>query len=124
MVLATQENVLCDPSLGRDPELGTTGLDHHHYARWIPIHISTMNSLSQMHPEVYNEFQKFTVQKTNLKFSRIGLDHNHEQLNAKVEGVGGAIGLTENETALQRWLVCGPEVARLLGEFDGLARPI
>ena len=95
-------------------------LDHHHYARWLPVHIGTMNSLLKVHLAVHKEFQKskFTEQKTNRKFSRIALDHNHEQLNAKVKGVGGAIGLTENETALQRWLACGPEISRLLDEFD------
>jgi len=28
------------------------------------------------------------------------------------------VGLTENPTALQRWIVCGPEFARLLREFQ------
>ena len=39
-------------------------------------------------------------------------------MNAKFKGVGGAIGLTENEVALQRWLICGPEISRLLDEFE------
>ena len=29
-----------------------------------------------------------------------------------------AIGLTENETTLDRWFVSGPEVARILSEFE------
>ncbi len=38
------------------------------------------------------------------------LDHAHEQNNACVKGDGGAVGLTQNVTALQRWMVAGPEI--------------
>ena len=56
-----------------------------------------------MHPTFYEKFsdRKFTVQKTNKKFSKIALDQNHEQLNTGIKGVGGAIALTENNAALQ-----------------------
>ena len=60
------------------------------------------------------------MQKSNHKFSRITADQNHEQMNAKIKGVGGVIGLIENETALQRWLICGPEISRLLDEFESI----
>ena len=40
-------------------------------------------------------------------------------MNAKVKGVGGAINLTENESSLQRWLICGPEIVRILDAFEG-----
>ena len=97
-------------------------LDHHNYARWLPVHINEMSQLQQNHPGVYEEFLKgkFSVQKSNRKFSRIAADQNHEQMNAKIKGVDGAIGLTENETALQRWLICGPEISRLLDEFESI----
>ena len=58
------------------------------------------------------------MQKSNRNFSRIATDQNHEKINAKIKRVGGAMGLTENETALQRWLICGPEISRLLDEFE------
>ena len=45
-------------------------------------------------------------------------DQAHEQNNAHVKGKGGAIGLTQNAELLQRWMVAGPEVARLVGEFE------
>ena len=31
---------------------------------------------------------------------------------------GRAFGLTENDASLQRWLLTGPKVARLLEEFE------
>ena len=45
------------------------------------------------------------------------LDHAHEQVNAVVEGEGGAVGLTENPAALSRGIFAGPELARMNEEF-------
>ena len=46
------------------------------------------------------------------------IDQTHEQSNSLVKGCGGAIGLIENPVALKRWMLAGPEQARLLAEFD------
>ena len=83
---------------------------------WIFFSKPSQNSLS-----VHEEFikRKFTAQKTKIKFSKVALNHNQEQMNAKIKGVGGAIGLTENKSYLQRWLICGPEIERILDEFEG-----
>ena len=36
-----------------------------------------------------------------------------------IKGDGGAVGLTESPTALRRWMVAGPEIARAVREFEG-----
>ena len=79
-----------------------------------------MVTLEDIPPDVYEPFTNgfFTTQKSNRKLSYIGLDRSHEQLNAKIKGVGGAIGLTENDTSLAKWLVAGPEVSRMVEEFE------
>lgn len=59
---------------------------------------------------------KFTVQKTNRKFSKIGLDHNHEQMNRWTT----TIDLTENDQVLRRWLISGPEIVQLVEEFQSV----
>ena len=41
--------------------------------------------------------------------------HSH---NANVKGDGGAVGLTDNPNALQRWMVAGPEMSRMVAEFE------
>ena len=51
-------------------------------------------------------------------FSSIAIDQAHEQMNACIKGDGGAVGLTDNPSALLRWMVAGPEVARLIQEFE------
>ena len=58
------------------------------------------------------------VHKTSNKFSAMALDQSHEQNNAMVKGSGGAVGLTGNPGALRRWMVAGPEIARLTTEFE------
>jgi len=97
-------------------------LDHTNYARWIPVHLRDMAQLSKQHPDVYREFSAghFTVQKTNRVFSAITIDQAHEQNNACIKGDGGAIGLTENPSALRRWMIAGPEVARVIQEFENV----
>ena len=79
-----------------------------------------MAELANKHPDVFTEFSNghFTVQKTKRMFSSIPLDQAHVQNNAYVNGDGGAIGLTDNAAALRRWMVAGPEVARVIVEFE------
>ena len=40
--------------------------------------------------------------------------HKHEQVNARLKGDGGIIGITENEEALRKWLLAAPEVSDML----------
>ena len=79
-----------------------------------------MNSLKCNQPSVYNYFQKgkFVVLKTTRSFSAIAIDQAHEQNNAIVKGDCGAVGLAENASPLQCWMVSGPEMARIIEEFQ------
>ena len=47
-------------------------LDHTHYSRWLPVHLSDMVSLRECHPNINSEFAKgnFTVRKPIHKFSK------------------------------------------------------
>ena len=66
--------------------------------------------LKHKHPEVCAAFQDggFVVQPSNTPFSAISMDQARE-MNNKVDS--GIIGLTENKSALERWLlVCAPEI--------------
>ena len=58
------------------------------------------------------------MNKTAKRFSAMAIDQAHEQNNAMVKGDGGAVGLTENPNALRRWMLSGPEMARLVNEFE------
>ena len=58
--------------------------------------------------------------KQNVLFSRMALDQVHEQNNKIIKRVGGTTSLlnTQDESALIRWETCGPEVARIVSEFE------
>ena len=94
-------------------------LDHTNYARWLPIFIQDLKMLSSRHPSIHKEFMEgnFTVRKTRKAFSTIAEDQAHEQNNKIIKIDGGAIGILDNETALLKWMVGGPEIARLVNEF-------
>jgi hypothetical protein len=99
------------------------GLNHQNYARWASVHLHDMRLLNSIHPKIAQEFKSgnFTVNTTGRPFSAIGIDHAHEHLNARVKGIGGAVGLTENPDALHRWMTAGPEVTHVIDEFEQAA---
>ena len=72
------------------------------------------------HPDVAQAFKNghFAVHKTARNFSAIAIDQAHEQNNKVVKGDGGAVGLTVDPSALRRWMAAGPEIGRLIEEFD------
>ena len=94
------------------------------YARWLPIHLCDMMSLEKQHPEVAREFHNgnFVVHKTDRIFSGMAIDQAHEQNNAVIKGDGGAVGLTENPSALRRWMMAGPEISKFVADYEAISR--
>ena len=93
-------------------------LDHANYARWMSVHIRDMKSLPNTVKDEFEKHSHWVLSKTYNKFSAIPFDQAHEQENKIVKGSGGAVGLTENPDAFRRWMLTGPEKARLLKEFE------
>ena len=97
-------------------------LDKYIYARWATVYWFDMASLHLTCPDVYREFMEgnFSYLKTKSSFSRMGLDQLHEQNNKYIKGVSGATSLVnrQDESALIRWELCGPELSRLLLQFE------
>lgn len=93
-------------------------LDHHNYARWTPIFIRDLEGLPD---SIREEFKRgnWTITRSNRRFSSLPIDQAHEQANKRVKGVGGIIGLTENRDLLERWIMTGPEISRVVEEFTG-----
>ena len=48
----------------------------------------------------------------------MALDQFHEQSNKCIKGDGGVVGLTEDPAALRRWMLAGPEISRVVAEFE------
>lgn len=95
-------------------------LEHPNYSRWLSVHVRDMKQLPFMHPREYENFMKgcFAFNKTTNSFSALAIDHNHEQHNAVLKSDGGIIGITENPSALLRWMVSGPEIAKIVRAFE------
>ena len=93
-------------------------LDHINYARGLPVHIRDMVQLQRKHPLIRKGFisGNFVVQRSAHVFFTTAIDQAHEQMNAKVKGHGGVIGLIDNESASLRWIIAGPEVTRIVKE--------
>ena len=54
----------------------------------------------------------------NFHVCDVNSSTSHEQLNTDFKGDGRAVGLTEDEDKLRRWMVCRPEVTRCFGEYE------
>ena len=76
--------------------------------------------LEEQHPDVASEFHKgnLVIHKSRRDFSAIATAQAHEQNNAVIKGDGGAIGLTEDPTALRRCMGAGPEMSHLLAAYN------
>ncbi|CAE1322710.1 unnamed protein product [Acanthosepion pharaonis] len=48
----------------------------------------------------------------------MAIDQAHEQNNAVIKGDGGAVGLTEDPSALRRWMVAGPEISKFVADYE------
>eukprot|EP00795_Rhopilema_esculentum_P009828 gene9828-18401_t len=68
------------------------------YARWLTIHFRDMMTEGN-----------FVVHKSERAFSGLAIDQAHEQNNAVIK---------EDESALRRWMVAGPEVSRLVADYE------
>ena len=93
-------------------------LDHVNYARWMPVHIRDMKSLPAPIKQEFENDRHWVISKTMNSFLAIPFDQAHEQENKVVKGSGGAVGLTENPVAFKRRMLSGPEVARLVTQFQ------
>ena len=58
-------------------------LDRTHYQHWMPIHLRDLANLENMHPELFQEFQKghFVSQRSERRFSAVA----HDQVKLESE---------------------------------------
>ena len=77
-----------------------------------------MKNLPLLIRREFEDHGNWVVSKTKNRFSAIPIDQAHEQNNALIKGSGGAIGLTENPSALRKWVIAGREQAQLIVEFE------
>ena len=70
-------------------------------------------------PVLYRQFadEFVTIAKTQNPFAMIGFDQTHEQQNKELKMHGGTLSLSD-ECVFTKWAVAGPEIARVITEFE------
>ena len=93
--------------------------DHQNYARLLPLYITTMQETERQHPDLWAEFMKgnFCVTKGGAGFTSIAPDQGIEQENRTLKVMGGIVGISQNEKALDKFFLIAPELSKLLHEF-------
>ena len=77
-----------------------------------------MESLPTSVHKEFEEHGNWVVLKTTDRLSSIQIDQTHEQNNELVKRSGSSVGFTENPSAVNTWMIAGPERLRLLKVFD------
>ena len=90
--------------------------DHQNYACLLPLYITTMQETERQHPDLWAEFMKgnFCVTKGVAGFTSISPDQGIEQENRTLKVIGGIVGITQNEKALDKFFLIAPELSKLL----------
>lgn len=92
-------------------------LDHPNYLRWVVVHPRDMAELSTKCPGIACKFRADSVTAQKKVFSIISIYQAHEQNNACIKGNGGAV-VPSVPSALRRWMVTEPDVAKVIAEFQ------
>ena len=96
--------------------------DRYYYARWLAVHVFDLLCLKSQKSDLFKILNDggFCFSKTKHPFSSMAFDQIHEQNNKTIKGNGGATNYfnKQDESALLRWETCGPEVARIVAEFE------
>lgn len=95
-------------------------MDLVHYAGWLTVYVIDMLKLPSRCPDVHTPSLEgnFFIQKTSHKFSSLAHGHTHEQQSAILKGDGGIIEIAEDELALKRWMLAGPEICSILNAYE------
>lgn len=76
--------------------------DHYNYVKSMTVYIADMHQLPSIVQTAF-ESGDFVVKKTDAKFNHVAADHAQEWLVGTSKDSGGIIGVTNKESALQRW---------------------
>ncbi len=97
--------------------------DNQKYARLVPLYLAEMATLRDTDPNIHQEFMdgNFAVNKNQIPFCAIGVDHALEHINRIMKVTGGLVGITQNASARDRFFLTAPELSRLAEEAHVMA---
>ena len=108
--------------LSSQEELNKYFLSHdlQHYGRLSPVYCAEMQDLETNDPDTWKALENgdLCVNKNEIPFCSIGPDHGIEHENRSMKVLGGIVGITQSQKALDRFFWIAPEMSRLTKEFE------
>ena len=99
--------------------------DQINYARMVlPLYLAEMKALPDTDPQIHAEFQdgNWAVNKnTQVPFCALGADNALEHINRSMKVTGGLVGITVDPSALTKFFLIAPELARLADQAKNMA---
>jgi len=95
----------------------------YNYGRWGSLYVADMLELQTTDPDLWKFLDEgnFAITKHDVPFTAIDPDHAIEQEHKKMKSKGGFIGITGNESALEKYFIIAPTLARVVEEFKDYA---
>ena len=89
------------------------------YARLMPVHLAQMNALEKDDPTTWEALKSgdFVVAKSDVPFTRLFTDQTLEQEIKMLKRHGGIVGLSQDDTALDRLVTTTPHLARIVRQY-------
>jgi hypothetical protein len=86
------------------------------YARLMPIHLAQMNALEKEDPETWESLKAgdFVVSKSDVPFTKLFTDQALEQEIKNLKRHGGIVGLSQDESALDRLVTTTPHLTHIV----------
>ena len=75
--------------------------------RSMPLYLAEMTALQSTDADIHQEFidGNFVVNKNQIPFCAIGVDHALEHINRIMKVTGGLVGITQNASARERFFL-------------------
>ena len=92
------------------------------YAQNVTEYIARVHETQETDPKTWSRFEagEFSLTKSAVPFTGVGIDQGQEFLNKILKGDGGLRGITNKPTSLLKYCLCAPELARIATETDEL----
>ena len=89
------------------------------YARLMPLHLAQMNEIEKEDPLTWDYLKagNFAIRKSEIPFTALFDDQNLEQKIKDLQGLGGFVGLTQDEASLDRLVTGTSYLTRIVKNF-------
>ena len=93
--------------------------DQMYYAKFTPAYLSEMFALKILDQQSWKflESGNFSVNKSQVPFCALGIDHALEQENRKMKILGGICGIANRKNILENYFLLSPLLGNISEQF-------